>query len=228
MGSENVHPRSDRTNPVIVALASPRRRLALAALVDGSGSLPVETLAERVADGRDAASTDADADAPERTRVALVHRDLPKLDAAGLVEWDRDAGAVAAADHSALDSPKIRRVLAAPEAEWDDVLECLAHDRRRVVLSVLVDHGDAIGRRNLARRTLARERDAPTSSLSANDVDAALTSLYHVHLPKLREAGLVVDDGLETVRYADHPDLDEESLTLDASQGATSMALASQ
>lgn len=228
MGSESVHAHSDRTNSVLVALASPRRRLALAVLVDGPGSVPVETLAERVADGRTAESTAADGGVRKRTHVALVHRELPKLDEAGLVEWDRDSGTVAAADHPALDCSELRRVLAAPRAEWDDVLECLAHDRRRVVLSVLVDHGGAIGRRNLARRTLARERDAPTSSLSANDVDEALASLYHVHLPKLRDAGLVVDDGLETVRYADHPDLDEESLTLDASQGGAPMALATQ
>ncbi|MCU4801544.1 hypothetical protein OB920_14285 [Halobacteria archaeon HArc-gm2] len=225
MESESVHARSDRTNSVLVALAASRRRIALAVLVDEPGPVSIRALAKRVADGRDAASTDVTDD--RREHVALVHRELPKLDATGLVEWDRDADTVAAADHPALDSPQIRRVLAAPEAEWDDVLECLAHDRRRTALSIVVDHGGAIGRRNLARRTLARERDAPTSSLSTNDVDEVLASLYHVHLPKLRDAGLVVDDGLETVRYADHPDVDEESLTLDASQGAAPMALVS-
>jgi len=227
MGSESVHAHSDRTNSVLIALASPRRRSALAVLVESSGAVPVRTLAERVA-GDDAPSTDPDADAHKREHVALVHRELPKLDEADLVEWDRDAGTVAAADHPALDCSKLRRVLEAPEAEWDDVLECLAHDRRRVVLSVLVDHGGAIGRRNLARRTVARERDASRTAVSRDAVDEALASLYHVHLPKLRDAGLVVDDGLETVRYAEHPDLDEESLTLDASRSAAPMALATQ
>jgi DNA-binding transcriptional ArsR family regulator len=229
MGSESVHSSQDPTNPVLVALASRRRRVILATLADASGRVPVPELATHVAAAlRDTSFVDVAADERKREHVALVHRELPKLDETGLVEWDREDGAAETADHSALADPNLRDVIESPRQEWDDILETLAHGRRHVALSVLVDHGGAIARRNLARRTLARERDESAESVSSDAVDETLASLHHVHLPKLREAGLVVDDDLETVRYADHPDLDEESLTVDASQGPATMALVTQ
>lgn len=229
MGSESVHSKPNRMNPVLVALASRRSRLVLATLSNESFAVPVRELATHVAAAvHDTSAVDVGSDEREREHVALVHRELPKLEEVGLVEWDRDDDAVATTDHPALADPNLRQVVESPQEEWDDILESLAHGRRRVVLSILVDHGEAIARRNLARQTLARERDARRATISPDDVDDVLSSLYHVHLPKLRDAGLLVDDDLETVRYADHPDLDEESLTVDASQSSATRALATQ
>lgn len=222
MGSESVSAPSDRTSLVLRALASHRRRRVLAALEDEPDPVSVSELAAIVAATDDSASDDA------RERVSLVHRELPKLAEADLVEWDREAETVAVSDDTALADPSVRHVVESPDEPWDDVLESLAHGRRRAVLSVLVAHGGAIARRNLARRTLARERDAPVETLSPSAVDDALASLHHVHLPKLRDAGLLVDDGLETVRYADHPNLDAESLTIDANPASATRASASQ
>lgn len=229
MGSESIHSSSDRIDPVLVALASRRRRLVLATLADQPSAVPVPELAAHVAAAvHDTSFVDVDGDEREREHVALLHRELPKLDETGLVEWDRDDGDVATTDHPALDDPNLRHVMDSPGGEWGDILECLAHGRRRVALSILVDHGGAIARRNLARRTLARERDVSETSLSPDDVDDVLASLYHVHLPKLRDAGLLVDDDLETVQYAHHPDLDEDSLSVDTSESSPAMALAPQ
>ena len=229
MGSESVDSKSDRMNPVLTALASRRSRVVLATLEDESAAVSVAELATHVAAAaHDTSIVAVDGDDREREHVALVHRELPKLDEAGLVEWDRENGVVTTTDHPALADSDLRPVIDSPEEEWGDVLESLAHGRRRVVLSILVDHGGAIARRNLARRTLARERGVSRSDVSPSDVEEVLASLYHVHLPKLRDAGLLVDDDLETVRYADHPGLDEESLTVDANHGSATKALATQ
>lgn len=218
-----------QTDSALTALACRRRRVALATLVEQSSPVPVEKLGAHVAATlHETPVDDVDDDAREREHVSLVHRHLPKLDDANLVEWDREGGVVAANGRGALTESAYRRVIDSPDEEWDAILESLSHRRRRVVLSILVDHGSAIARRNLARRTVARERNVETADVSADAVDDVVTSLYHVHLPKLREAGLLVDDDLETVRYAGHPDLDEESLTVESTGCAPRMALVAQ
>lgn len=229
MGSESVHAHSGRTDSVLVALASTRRRVVVETLETESTPVPVPELATHVAAAvHETSFVNVDNDERQREHVALVHRELPKLDEVGLVDWNRDDGVVSTTDHPALEDPNLRHVVDSPLDGWDAILECLAHDRRRVALSVLVDHGGAIARRDLARRTLARERDVSKQDVSTTEVDEALSSLYHVHLPKLRDTGLVVEDDTETVQYAGHPDLDEESLTVDASQDAATTAFAPQ
>ncbi len=229
MGSESVSVRSNHTNPVLVALSSYRRRLVLATLAEEGSAVSVPELATHVAAGvRDASFVGVDGDERQHERVGLVHRELPKLEAADLVEWDRDAGVVSASDYPALAESGLSRVVESPGDDWDAVLESLAHDRRRVVLSVLVDHGSAIGRRNLARRTAAREQSVPADSVSPDDVDDVAASLHHVHLPKLREADLLVDDDQDTIRYAGHPSLDEDSFVVDSSDVVPPMAPVTQ
>ncbi|WP_436930362.1 DUF7344 domain-containing protein [Halosimplex halobium] len=75
-------------------LARPGNRYALAYLHRADGPVPFEELVENVVDG--AAVPDGLSTAEFRDRVAtrLVHSNLPKLDDAGLVEYDREAGLV--------------------------------------------------------------------------------------------------------------------------------------
>lgn len=70
-----------------------------------------------------------------------------------------------------------------PEASLDDIFEILSHPVRRRVLT-------AIARSN--------PRDDEDETFSSEDLatdedqlDAFLTSLHHVHLPKLAEAGFI-------------------------------------
>ena len=225
METECATAHANRTNLLLDALASRRRRVVLASVARESAPVSVGELATRTAASvRETAAGEVDDAARERARAGLVHRDLPTLAEADLVEWDREAGAVAPTDDTVLDDSRIRRVIESPDGDWDDVLGALAHERRRVVLSVLVDHGGAIAPRNLARRTVARERDVEAASTSPDAVERALTSLHHVHLPKLCDAGLLVDDDLKTVRYAGHPDLDEASLAADPGEPCRAVA----
>lgn len=222
MGSESVH--ANRMNPVLRSLTSRRRRLVLATLADESAPVPVEELATHVAAAvHDTSAATVAGDVRKREYVSLVHCQLPKLDEADLVEWNREDDVVTMTDHPALSDSRLRHVIDSPDREWDDVLKSLANDRRCVVLSVLVEHGGAIARHNLARRTAAIEQGVRPGAVSHDAIDDVMASLCHVHLPRLRDAGLIVDDDLETVRYDGHPDLDEESLTIGSDERAPAM-----
>lgn len=226
MGSESTDVQSDQTDSMLLALASRRRRYILATLADESTSVPVWELATHVAAAVEGTSfVSIESDGREREHVALVHRELPKLADAGLVEWNREDSAVTTTDHPALSDPQFKRVIDSPDEDWDDVLESLADDRRRTILSILVDCDSPLGQRDLARLTAARECDVSASDVSPNVVDDVVASLHHIHLPKLRGAGLLVDDGPESIQYAGHPDIDEESLTVESNDCTSSVEL---
>lgn len=72
------------------------------------------------------------------------------------------------------------------------VLHALANHRRRVVLAVLADRTAPVSERTLAREVAARERHRdPTPSTDQRPPRSVMTSLVHVHLPVLVDAGLV-------------------------------------
>lgn len=74
------------TDRLFGLLRERERRQAVAFLRDADGAVAVSTLAEHVtADG---------GDADRRTLVGLDHVHLPRLEAAGVVKYDRDAGTV--------------------------------------------------------------------------------------------------------------------------------------
>lgn len=79
MGSaEPVRPRE-----VLTLLADGRRRRLLGTLADGSGTTSVGELVTTIGD-----------EDPERLRISLYHVHLPRLADLGIVEFDRDSGAV--------------------------------------------------------------------------------------------------------------------------------------
>ncbi len=197
--------KSSRTS-VVGALASARRRHALAAVMDRSAPVGERDLATLVAAAEQCKPLVAVTREETRAvRTDLRHVHVPALADAGLVEYDPDDGTVAASDHPALGDAWLRRIVETNADGWSAVLDCLADDRRRVVLAVLAVHDGPMDRRALAREVAARDPDADGSA-AVRDV---LGSLHHVHLPKLVDAGLVeCDDIAETVTYRGHPDVD--------------------
>ncbi len=75
------------TDRLFGLLRERERRQSVAFLRDADGAVAVSTLAEHVAAG-------GDDRAVRRTLVGLDHVHLPRLEAAGVVEYDRDAGTV--------------------------------------------------------------------------------------------------------------------------------------
>lgn len=92
---------TSRTSPARGAdtLSNGRRREALAALREAGEPLALADLAhDLVVGGRGAATSAADFDAVERRYVGLYHVDVPKLAAAGVVEFDAARRVVGLAD----------------------------------------------------------------------------------------------------------------------------------
>jgi hypothetical protein len=85
---------------LLTLLASPQRRRVLTLLLDapsieGDAGTLLESL-RRIGDrDNDPDAPMADGSGDEQLRTALEHVHLPKLDAAGVVAWDRVAGRVA-------------------------------------------------------------------------------------------------------------------------------------
>lgn len=84
------------------ALAHGRRRRVLRSLAAARLPVDVEALARDVAAREHGGSADSretvPAEAVERVHVSLHHAHLPKLDAAGLVDYDADQNVVVAAE----------------------------------------------------------------------------------------------------------------------------------
>lgn len=75
------------------ALTNPRRRRILLCLEEVTGSVPLEHLAHQVA-ALEASASGEEQGAAQRVRMALYHVHLPMLAEVGLIEYDRDTGAV--------------------------------------------------------------------------------------------------------------------------------------
>ncbi|WP_101294626.1 DUF7344 domain-containing protein [Halegenticoccus soli] len=221
------------------AVASHRRRRVLALLTDRTSPVPLADLATQlVAREEDKELLAVTREEQRRALVDLAQTQLPKLEDAGLVARDAERRTVAATDHPAFRDPAFAAAVDTHDPSWDPALSALANPRRRAVLSVLRRRREPVDRRELAALVAARTGDRSEVSEGSKSEEAEregagseetrcptederhriLVSLHHVHLPKLRRAGIVEYDAeRETVAYRGHPALTER--WLDAEPG---------
>lgn len=85
---------------------------------------------------------------------------------------------------------------------FDPVYLCVADERRRRVLEHLQDVEDGTAAFDqLVDHVVEQESDAETT-----DRESVIVDLYHVHLPKLADYGVIeYDDCPETVEYVSDP-----------------------
>lgn len=182
-------------------LSAEPRRDALAVLLREGPELTESRLATAVA-ARGAGTSVADVPAGERreARVSCRHVHLQKLAEAGLIEWDREDGAIRLTREDSLRRSDLEPVLSGRTEtgaeETSTTFALLANERRRVALTVLERVGPQdLG--SLATRVLAREQ---VGRVTEARTERVAVSLKHVHLPRLVEAGVVEADG-EQVGY---------------------------
>jgi len=100
------------------------------------------------------------------------------------------------------------------EADAGLVYAALSVADRRFVLAVLADREGPVHLSSVADALAARKHDG-SGSVSDSAVRSATTALYHVHVPKLADAGLVVHDPeAETVSLAADPETVEKAVDL--------------
>ncbi|WP_306056516.1 DUF7344 domain-containing protein [Natronococcus wangiae] len=80
-----------------------------------------------------------------------------------------------------------------PEAV-DEAFELLADERRRLLLEVMRTYGEEVTLPDAAEEVAVREDGRKVTELSAERVANVYISLYHDHMPRLVEAGLLEYD----------------------------------
>lgn len=81
-----------------------------------------------------------------------------------------------------------------PPEMVDEAFQLLADRRRRLTLAVVRDHAEALTLPDVADEVAVREYDRPLSEISGETVAEVYTSIYHDHLPRLVEVGLLEYD----------------------------------
>lgn len=175
--------RSNSRTDVLAALSNGRRRRILAALDRASPATEQELARLVAAAEREARPADVEREHVRSIRIDLRHAQLPALADADLVAWDRAEETVIGTARMVLPDGDVRTVVELDDDVWDDLFECLASRRRRIVLDTVRADDDRMAREDLAHE-VARREDGGSS-------EEVLTSLHHVHLPKLADAGLV-------------------------------------
>lgn len=91
------------------------------------------------------------------------------------------------------------RIALGAETALDEVYGALADERRRQVVSTLTHESVPIDVETLARRVTVREACADTAMVTEERIREVCLSLYHHHLPKLADVGLIEYDTEEKV-----------------------------
>lgn len=181
-------PEAARLDAIFEALTSRHCRVLLDRLADADDALAVGNLATALAD--DATLDEAD------VRTVLHHTHLPTLDDAGLLEYDADRGVVRPVTTSQFEA--LRETVAEYETAdlpipLDELLALLADFRRRTAYRVLLSH-DELSLPDLADEVAVAEREDSLPEIDPDEVLEVYFSLYHTHVPKLADAGLVTYD----------------------------------
>lgn len=88
--------------------------------------------------------------------------------------------------------------------DWDTFFETLANVRRRFVLSHLGRTVGGVSIDTLAREIAGWENGLAPNRISDDDYERVYVSLYHMHVPKLAESGLIEwDESTDELRLTD-------------------------
>jgi hypothetical protein len=80
---------------------------------------------------------------------------------------------------------------------FDELFDVLADERRRIALYCLDTRGRELGLDELADAVARLERgidDGESAHLSDEDVQSVYIDLYHTHVPKMEDCGIVEHD----------------------------------
>ncbi|NKE38063.1 helix-turn-helix transcriptional regulator [Natronococcus sp. JC468] len=101
---------------------------------------------------------------------------------------------------------------------FDEILGTFSNTQRRRIISYLRDEGPA-PKSEISHQLVAWEYDSKPSEVPDKAVERVKINLYHIHLPELKDAGLIeYDRRSETVLVRDLPELAE--LCLDHCESA--------
>lgn len=104
-----------------------------------------------------------------------------------------------------------RQLETTQSAQLDQLFDGLADRRRRYALAVLHEHDAPLALADLADEVATGWDGRRFADGSTGDVEQVYASLYHMHIPKLVEAGLVeYDASQDTVAATERVETREE------------------
>lgn len=107
------------------------------------------------------------------------------------------------------------------EQYFDELFDLLSRRRRRYALACLMEHTEPVALSELAREVAVRENGTTAAEISDDRVRAVESSLYHSHIPKLAEVGVVgYDPERASVSLSGDPERIERLISLTPSGGA--------
>jgi hypothetical protein len=122
---------------------------------------------------------------------------------------DDDGSVAETAEQSRADGsvqPDLSAAVSSAVLSLDHVFEALEHPRRRYVCYALSER-DEWSLPELATRIVAWERSVDPGSVDGEDRETVLISLYHSHVPTLRDRGVVqFDEAAGTVTPGENAD----------------------
>ncbi|GAB3021154.1 DUF7344 domain-containing protein [Natronobiforma cellulositropha] len=77
------------------------------------------------------------------------------------------------------------------DAALSEAFHILMDERRRTTLEVVHTYGEALTLADVAEEVATREYDRAVTDISAETISEVYISLYHDHLPRLTDAGLL-------------------------------------
>lgn len=77
------------------------------------------------------------------------------------------------------------------DVEADDLFDVLSDARRRFVLACLREYATPMALADVADELATWEHDAPITQISEEEVTSLYLSLYHMHIPKMDDAGII-------------------------------------
>lgn len=93
------------------------------------------------------------------------------------------------------------------DADADALFDVLSDARRRFVVARLHENGEPMSLADVADELAVWERDEPLDRIPADEVASVYMSLYHVHVPKMADAGVVeYSQQRDAVALAEHGD----------------------
>ncbi|WP_276276369.1 DUF7344 domain-containing protein [Haloarcula regularis] len=120
------------------------------------------------------------------------------------MDGDSNRDEEATSDESA--SPETELPPSPAFLELDPVYEALGHPRRRYLCYTLLEDTEW-SLNDLATKIVAWETDVPEHAVTEAQREEVYVSLYHAHVPKLVDEGVITfDEATERITTAEHAD----------------------
>ncbi|WP_276255532.1 DUF7344 domain-containing protein [Halomontanus rarus] len=89
------------------------------------------------------------------------------------------------------ETPKEEIAIPVEDTSVDGILELLSHHRCRAILDLLLTHDRPLTLTDLRNEVVEKEQGTEITEISSKQVRQVHISLYHVHIPKLEEKGVI-------------------------------------